>query len=138
MTTLNIPKKILDDMIEHAKSLAPIESCGYLSGVENTVTTFYKMTNVDHSPEHFSFDPKEQFAVVKEARAKGEKLLAVYHSHPESPARLSAEDIRLFNDPNSVYIIVSLKEEKPVVNGFTVKKPTENDIEIERVTLSIQ
>lgn len=125
-------------MIEHAKSLAPIESCGYLSGVDATIKTFYKMTNVDNSPEHFSFDPKEQFAVVKEARAKGEKLLAVYHSHPESPARLSAEDIRLFNDPNSVYIIVSLKEEKPVVNGFIVKKKTENDIEIERVTLEIQ
>ena len=138
MPTLTIPKQIYNDMISHAKSLAPIESCGYLSGKDGVVTTFHPMTNTDNSPEHFTFDPKEQFAVVKKAREKGEQLLSVYHSHPESPARLSAEDIRLFNDPNTIYIIVSLKEEKPVVNGFTVKKPSDTDIEIERVTLSIQ
>lgn len=138
MTTLIIPKEIYNTMVEHAKSIAPIESCGYLSGIDNKISTFYPMTNVDNSPEHFSFDPKEQFAVVKDARNKGERLLCVYHSHPESPARLSAEDIRLFNDPNTVYIIVSLKDEPPVVNGFIVKKPTENDIEIERVNLVLE
>ena len=138
MAALTIPKAIYDDMVAHSKSLAPIESCGYLSGKGTIVTRFIPMTNIDNSPEHFTFDPKEQFAAVKDVRANGEQLLSVYHSHPSSPARLSAEDIRLFNDPNTVYIIVSLKEEIPVVNGFTVKKPTDNAIEIERVNLEIQ
>ena len=138
MTILTIPKQIYTDMVDHARSLSPIESCGYLAGKEGVVTTFFPMTNTDNSPEHFTFDPKEQFAAVKQARANGEQLLSVYHSHPVSPARLSAEDIRLFNDPNTVYIIVSLKEETPVVNGFLVKKPSDHDIEIERVTLTIQ
>lgn len=30
MTTLIIPKEIYNTMVEHAKSIAPIESCGYL------------------------------------------------------------------------------------------------------------
>ncbi|MEC9236446.1 MAG: SIS domain-containing protein, partial [Pseudomonadota bacterium] len=38
---------------------------------------------------------KEQFKVLKESRAAGLQLLSVYHSHPESPARLSLEDLRL-------------------------------------------
>ena len=135
---LTIPQAIYDDMITHAKSELPNESCGYLAGKEGIISTFYPMTNIDASPEHFSFDPKEQFNVVKEARNKGIELLSVYHSHPETPARLSEEDIRLFNDPNPVYIIVSLKEKTPEINGFTVNKPTENEIEIEQISLIIK
>ena len=135
--TLTIPKSIQDAMFEHAQSLAPIESCGYLGGKEGVITKFYPMTNVDNSPEHFSFDPKEQFKVVKEARAENLALLGVYHSHPETPARLSEEDITLFNDPNPVYIIVSLKDEKPAMQGFKVNKPSEHEIEVSRVALTI-
>jgi proteasome lid subunit RPN8/RPN11 len=139
---LIIPHSIYNDIISHAKSELPNESCGYLAGKalagkDATLSKFYPMTNVDASPEHFSFDPKEQFAVVKDARNNKLELLSVYHSHPETPARLSEEDIRLFNDPNPVYIIVSLKDKTPEINGFTVNKPTENEIEIEKITLEI-
>ena len=131
---LSIPNEIYDQMINHAKSIAPIESCGYLGGKEDKISTFYQMTNTDNSPEHFTFDPKEQFQVVKQARNKGEDLLAVYHSHPASPARLSAEDIKLFNDPNPVYIIVSLHQ-KIDVKGYTVYKPDDKTIEINQVII---
>lgn len=134
--SLILPTAIREQLIAHAKSLAPIESCGYLGGRDAKVLTFYPMTNVDNSPEHFSFDPKEQFKVVKEARNSGETLLAVYHSHPKTPARLSEEDVRLFNDPNIIYIIVSLAEDLPSIQGYTVKKPSDTEIEVSRVTLS--
>lgn len=136
--TLTLSKKLYTDVINHAKSIAPIESCGYLAGKDNHVEMFYPMTNVDNSPEHFSFDPKEQFSVVKQARQNNQKLLAVYHSHPESPARLSEEDIKLFNDPDPVYIIVSLLDDNAVMKGFKIKKPNENEIEIKQVNLTIQ
>jgi len=135
--SLAMATSLYTSMCEHAQALAPIESCGYLGGTNNQATTFYPMTNVDHSPEHFSFDPKEQFAVLKQARSKGETLLAVYHSHPETPARLSAEDIRLFNDPDPVYLIVSLASASPVMKGFKVIKPSETNIEVYAVQLEI-
>ena len=135
--TLKLPKSIEAALIEHATSLAPIESCGYLSGIGEDVTTFHPMTNIDNSPEHFSFDPKEQFSVVKEVRNNNEKILAVYHSHPETPARLSEEDIKLFNDPDPIYIIVSLKDKTPEINGFKVIKPNKNEIKIHKVTIMI-
>lgn len=133
--TLTIPENIYQEMLAHAESLAPIESCGYLGGTEETITSFYPMTNVDQSPEHFSFDPKEQFSVVKSSRSKGEKLLAVYHSHPASPARLSAEDLRLFNDPNPVYLIFSLQQKEAHLAGFRVEKPDEENIIIKEVLI---
>lgn len=79
------------------------------------------MTNVDHSPEHFSFDPKEQFAALRHARANQLQLLANWHSHPASPSRPSAEDLRLANDPNIRYAILSLHEGVQL-NSFSIKE----------------
>jgi proteasome lid subunit RPN8/RPN11 len=62
-------------------------------------------------------DPKEQFATVKDIRSAGFEMLAIYHSHPETPARPSAVDIRLALTPNVIYVIVSLHKN----NGFMVK-----------------
>ncbi|MBG91187.1 MAG: hypothetical protein CL521_05160 [Actinobacteria bacterium] len=132
---VQIPQQIHAQMIAHAQSLAPIESCGYLAGVDDVVHHYYEMTNIDNSPVHFSFDPKEQFKVLKEARDKGWQLMGVVHSHPETPARLSEEDIKLFNDPNPYYLIVSLKEEIPDVKGFKVEK-SDQAVKISSVRLT--
>lgn len=115
---IKIPRNIVDAMIRQAYDELPNETCGLLTGLDNVVQTRYVMTNMDHSPEHFSFDPQEQFNVLKNARRNGEKIIANFHSHPETPARPSDEDIRLANDPNIIYIIISLAEDTPVVNAF--------------------
>ena len=58
-------------------------------------------------------------------------MLAIYHSHPESPARPSAEDIRLALTPGVSYIIVSLeKANSPVLKSFQI---TEGRFEPEEV-----
>lgn len=98
----------MEEIAKHAKEEAPLEACGYLAGKEGKVFNLFRMTNLDKSPEHFSFDPAEQFKVIKEARKKNFKLIAVYHSHPSSSARLSEEDLRLAYDPEVVYLIHSL------------------------------
>ncbi len=117
---LRIPQRIVDAIVEQAREEAPNEACGYLGGTDGTVQERYPMTNVDASPEHFSLDPKEQFSVLKQARASGLALLAVYHSHPETPARMSDEDIRLANDTSTIYVIHSLLNGD--TRGFTVDR----------------
>ena len=44
----------------------------------------YFLTNTDASPEHFSMEPAEQFAAVKDMRTHGWQLLGNFHSHPSS------------------------------------------------------
>lgn len=150
MGILQITKSVYDEMVGHAQRQMPLEACGYLAGITATPSrpsgdspldpvmakTFIPMTNIDKSPEHFTFDPKEQFAAIKQVRQSGESLLAVYHSHPETPARLSAEDVRLFNDPNMIYVIVSLAAATPEVNAYTVRKH-EDIVEISRVDIVV-
>lgn len=119
---MTIPDNIIQELIAQAEQDAPNESCGYLLGTaDGTVTENYWMENTDHSPEHFSFAPKDQFAAVKYARTKGLKILANWHSHPASPSRPSQEDLRLANDPNIRYAILSLHEGRHL-NSFRILK----------------
>ncbi|MDR2639052.1 MAG: M67 family metallopeptidase [Helicobacteraceae bacterium] len=119
---ISIPKHIYDAIIAHAQKDAPIEACGYLGGLDGVIGLHYPMTNTDASEEHFSFDPQEQFAAFKAASAQKLRLIACYHSHPATPARPSAEDIRLAYDPNISYIIVSLAGETPTLKSFQIKE----------------
>lgn len=123
MTVLKIPQHIVDDIFAHGREEAPLEACGYLGGQGDSISRHWRMYNVDQSPEHFTLDPKEQFSVIKLARADNLKITAVYHTHPASPARPSEEDIRLAYDPTILYVIASLHEGQTIkcfriVNGL--------------------
>ncbi|MBN2738045.1 MAG: M67 family metallopeptidase [Spirochaetales bacterium] len=103
-----IPEYILGEIREQALKELPNEACGYLFGQKSKVILHKPLTNKDHSPEHFSMDPSEQFIAVKEARNKGLIPIAVYHSHPRAPANLSKEDKLWLRDPDMIYIIYSV------------------------------
>lgn len=117
-----LPGEIVIEMYAHAEKEAPVEACGYLAGAGEMITCTYRMTNTDQSGEHFTLDPKEQFRVMKATRQAGLNILAVYHSHPASPARPSAEDIRLAYDPSVVYVIVSLLGGANTIRGFRIRE----------------
>ena len=117
---MTIPQHVIDEMIAQARQDAPNETCGYLLGQGDAVTENYWMENIDHSSEHFSFAPKDQFAALRYAREKGLKILANWHSHPASPSRPSQEDLRLANDPTIRYAILSLLDGKPKLNSFKI------------------
>jgi len=111
---------LLDRIIAQAAAEAPNEACGYLAGSGGEASLAIPMRNADASPEHYSFDPAEQFAAVKQARTSGLDLIAVYHSHPATPARMSEEDIRLANDTTVVYLIYSIAQ--GTLKGFRVSR----------------
>ena len=122
MGGLEIPTYIFKQMVAQAKAKMPVEACGILAGKDNKVEKLYEMTNVDNSSDHFMMEPKEQFKVVKDIRSAGLEMLAIYHSHPETPARPSAEDIRLALTPDVIYVIVSLQNgNRPAVKGFLIE-----------------
>ena len=72
------------------------------------------------SSEHFSLDPKEQFSIIRQARNEGSEIIGVCHTHPASPARPSAEDIRLAYDPNIIYVIASFYNETRDIKAFRI------------------
>ena len=119
---LKIKQEIVDRIVAQGRTEAPLEACGYLAEKDGVVCHHFELTNIDKSPVHFSMDPAEQFAAVKECRKRGLKIRAVYHSHPETPARPSNEDIKLAYDPSLSYVIVSLADAEPSIKSFTIQK----------------
>ena len=130
---LKIKKGVFDDMIAHAKEGFPLEVCGYLGEKNGIVSLIRQMKNTDESNEHFTFDPAEQFETIREFRKDGYKAVVVYHSHPETLARPSNEDIRLAFDPDVSYIIVSLADNTAVVKSFIIENSNVTLEEIEIV-----
>jgi proteasome lid subunit RPN8/RPN11 len=131
---LRLNKNDYDRIVAHAKQNLPEEACGLIAGSKEgdtrEVKKVYLLTNVDHTNEHFSMDPKEQLAAVKDMRANGLTPLGNWHSHPESPARPSEEDKRLAYDPTASYLILSLMDiEEPVLKAFAISKDREVTVE---------
>lgn len=123
---VTIKESDYEKILNHARKEAPIEACGLIAGLDHDgireIKKVYILTNIDHTSEHFSLDPKEQLKAVKDMRAEGLKPLGNWHSHPASPSRSSAEDIRLSFDNKASYLILSLMDKNnPVLNSFHVE-----------------
>lgn len=118
---LKVKKTVIEEIVRDSVKCYPMEGCGYLGGDGKSITIFLPMRNVDESSEHFSMDPSEQFFAIRKLREKGLKVMAVYHSHPYTPARPSEEDIKLAYDPQISYLIVSLKDYRSEIKSFRIK-----------------
>jgi proteasome lid subunit RPN8/RPN11 len=120
--TFTMARSIFQELLDAAWVAAPLEACGLLAGIGGQITRCYALTNADASPDHYSMKPEEQFAAVKDMRAAGLNMLGIWHSHPASPARMSAEDMRLAYTPEVVYVILSLAEAgMPRLGAFLVR-----------------
>lgn len=122
---IKLSKSDYEKILKHAEKELPNEACGLIagemSGEDKIVKKVYLLTNTDASNEHFSLDPKEQLAAVKDMRANGLTPLGNWHSHPESPSRPSDEDKRLAYDKSASYMILSLMiADAPVLNSFRI------------------
>ncbi len=117
-----------ETILAHAKKEAPVEACGLIAGRfdgdDKIIEKVYILTNTDHAEEHFTLDPREQLAAVKDMRANGLEQLGNWHSHPVSPSRPSDEDKRLAYDSTASYMILSLMNDDPVLNSFHIEGDT--------------
>jgi len=131
---LLIPQSILDDMVAHAKELAPYECCGLLAGTNRTVTHLYRIRNIvalegaqnlstfdpakaahlerlspaERAEIAFVMDMQEFSTAKKDIRNKGLDLQVVYHSHPHDPARPSVTDIKIATDYEEIWPKINL------------------------------
>ena len=131
---LYLSQEDYEKILTHCKEGLPNESCGLIGGTKDgdkkEIKKVYLLTNLDQSNEHFSMDPKEQLAAVKDMRANGLVPLGNWHSHPESPSRPSEEDKRLAFDPSVNYLILSLMDpENLVLKAFDIDRDKQVTVE---------
>ncbi|MBM4459458.1 MAG: M67 family metallopeptidase [Chloroflexi bacterium] len=119
MKQLVITQAHHDEIIAHAQAGAPNEVCGLLAGRAGRADALWRARNVAADPRlDYEMNPQtllKQF----EFEEQGQEMVAIYHSHPESPAYPSATDALRAYYPDSVYVICSLADAaQPVMAGF--------------------
>ena len=107
---ITIPRALVEEMCAHARAARPAECCGLVGGRPGFARTLYPLTNVAAFPAaSYEAAPQELFDAQRLMRARGEELLAIYHSHPRSDDPVPSEtDVRLAFYPEAVYFIVGL------------------------------
>jgi [CysO sulfur-carrier protein]-S-L-cysteine hydrolase len=106
---MEISQAQFDDVVAHAQADAPNECCGYMRLAEHRVDEVFRSQNLRDSPYGYEIDPKSLLA-ANELDDDGFGV-AIYHSHPRSPAEPSQTDINLAHYPHWLYVIVSLAGE---------------------------
>lgn len=122
-----IKQKDYGCLLRHCVQELPNEACGLLGGIWDAgnarVEKVYLLENMDADAGHFSMNPKEQFASIRDMRECGYVMLGNFHSHPKAPASPSEEDRRLAFDSSVYYLILSLEDrEHPVLNAFVIDR----------------
>lgn len=127
MPRLTVPNHILDAMIAQARAEAPNECCGLLAGSINTgiVSKHFPLINASATPNiRFESSPTSMFRAMKEMKSTGLEILAVYHSHPHSPATPSATDREWNYSLDVANVIISLSSDPPDVRCWRIDGDT--------------
>ena len=117
---LTVSAGLLDQIVQHAKSAYPNEGCGLLVG-QTSADRFIPIANISAIPTEYEMDPAELIRVFRDLRGTDERLVAIYHSHPQGPAELSRKDIERAYYPEAAQVIVSLSDqEHPQTVAFRI------------------
>lgn len=122
---LRITRLQFDQLIAHARESAPHECCGLIGGTnDRQAQSIYRNRNIAADPlVTYEAAPEDLFAAQRAMRARGEELIAIYHSHPRSKnPKPSETDVRLAYYPSAVYLIVGLGSEEPCLRAFRISE----------------
>ena len=112
---IRLSKALIDEIQAHATEDFPHECCGVMvgtaSGDNKAVTALHKADNVheDGHERRYLISPEQLMKIDRDARASGQTIVGIYHSHPNHPAQPSGYD-REWAWPWYSYIIVSVMD----------------------------
>jgi proteasome lid subunit RPN8/RPN11 len=115
---LSIPAAVHGAMVAHCLAEAPNEACGLLTGLGRGARTFVPLRNALASESRYEADSRDLIDAVVAMRARGEGIVAIYHSHPRWPAVPSRTDLEANHYGDVPRIIVSLLADPPEVRAW--------------------
>jgi proteasome lid subunit RPN8/RPN11 len=122
--------RLADDAYRQMVGLAydelPNEACGLLAGDPRTarVEVFYPCTNLAASSKLYEVDPSDHLRADRDAESRGLEIIGVMHSHTHTDAYPSPTDVAQAVDPDWHYVIVSLRDEAPVLRSYLLRDGT--------------
>ena len=115
-----VPRSLVGEMFAHAWRARPEECCGLVGGVGGAARSVYRLRNVARDPSKaYEGAPQELFDAQRMMRERGERLIAIYHSHPRAADPTPSEsDVRAAYYPAAVHFIIGLAGDAPALRAF--------------------
>jgi len=107
-------------MLAHLRSKLPQEGCGLIACDANGAVELFPGTNTEASETRYNMDLAEVVAAFNEIDRHDWRLGAIYHSHPQTPARPSTTDLSFAFYPDALMVIVSFAVDPPEVCAFRI------------------
>jgi proteasome lid subunit RPN8/RPN11 len=118
---MRIARRLLDEMIAHAREEAPNECVGMVASENGQAVRVYRAVNAAASPLRYEIDGADQYRIQTAIDDADLDLGAIYHSHTRSAPYPSQTDINLAFYPDALYVIVGLAGAEPEVRGYTIR-----------------
>jgi proteasome lid subunit RPN8/RPN11 len=135
---LRVPASLLDALVAHAESEAPLEACGLVVGSAPAAAgglplRYVPCRNALASRSRFSIHLEDLYRVTVDADDAGEVIWGIVHSHPHSAAVPSATDTGLALYPDAVHLLVSLgSAAAPEVRAWRIADGAASELGLER------
>ncbi len=101
-----IPAEVRSALVEHAEAERPNEACGIVLFRDGVAERYVAAENAAASPYRFEVRPDLEVRFLEDEAYD----LAVFHSHPASPARPSQTDVENIGLwEGRLYLILSLQ-----------------------------
>src|SRR4051794_38206586 len=131
---MRISRALLDDVIAHARADAPNECCGMIASRDGEAVAVHRARNAAASPLRYEIEGMEQYKIQSAIEDAGLELGAIYHSHTRSAPYPSQTDINLAFYPESLYVIVGVKDrDAPEVKAYRIEDGQVSEAHLEVV-----
>lgn len=121
-TVLRLLPRHRDEMVAHAVEGFPLEACGLLVGdPDGTMCSFHPCANAASSAKLYTVEPRDMLRVDRAAEAEGHQVIGVMHSHTHTDPYPSPTDVAQAPDPEWHYVIVSLRDDVPMLRSFLLR-----------------
>jgi len=131
---MRIAQALIDDIVAHALEDAPNECCGLIAARDGEAVAVHRARNAAASPLRYEIDGMEQYRLQSEIEDAGLELGAIYHSHTRSDPYPSQTDINLAFYPESLYVIVGVKDrDAPDVRAYRILDAQVSEAQLEVV-----
>jgi [CysO sulfur-carrier protein]-S-L-cysteine hydrolase len=127
---ITIARPVYEAMIAHAYDGAPLEACGLFASPADDptrITRFVPTDNDAHSAKVYTIPPKAHLKADRDADDDGLIITGVMHSHTHTDPYPSPTDIAQAPDPSWHYIIVSLRDQIPMLRSFHIANGVTNE-----------
>jgi proteasome lid subunit RPN8/RPN11 len=128
-------RKVLGQLLKHARRQPHRECCGMLAGQDGVITQAFPAKNVAADPvRNYEIAPKEIVRLMREFRERRLEFLGVYHSHPNwmEANEPSPKDIALAYYSEAIYFIVSPRPYAiSPVRAFSIQDGRVTELEIQ-------